>query len=287
MITNEDDCSAANPPAFYSAADNSLSAPLGPTGNFRCAEFGYLCGGARPVRLAPNGLATDTKTYDNCVPDEQGQLIPVATFAAAIKALKPDPANQILVASIQGPADTFETYWKPGAMAGDPPVPDIQHSCVAADTSYADPGIRTRQFVRSFGGNGLEYSICEANFGPALKTIANKVSELLKPKCVAGQVALRASSTVEDCSVIEQSPGENQKTIQRTLPACADTAGAAPCWRFVAGTGPVADGGNGCDPDERMVETVREGMPPDNTRISVACAMCVPGMPDPAHGCPQ
>ncbi len=287
MITNEDDCSAANPPDFYNqTTDFKMSSRLGPPGNFRCAEFGYLCGSAPPVRSAPNGLVTDTVTYNNCVPaEERGQLIPVATFAAAIKALKPDPASQILVASIQGPADTFNEKWKKPGDTTEPPWPDIEPSCTAADGSFAAPGIRTRQLVRQFGGN--EYSICESDFGPALSTIAAKLSDFLKPRCVAGEIARRTKSTIEDCTVIEQVPDENGQAVRHTLRACADSGGAAPCWRLAAGTGvDVMRGENGCATDQYLVETVRAATPPDNLSLSVSCAMCIPGIPDPTHGCP-
>jgi hypothetical protein len=288
MITNEDDCSAVNPAVFYNqSTDTTMSSRLGPFGNFRCAEFGYRCGGAPPARSAPNGLVTDTVTYDDCVSAEtEGELVPVATFAAAIKLLKPDPVNQIMVASIQGPGASFTTKWKTPGLSSDPPWPDVAPSCNAADGSFASPGIRTRQLVREFGGNGLEYSICEPNFGPALKTIAAKISDFLRPRCVGGQIARRTNSTVEDCTVIEQVPDENGQATHHTLPACVDSGGAQPCWRFVDGTGDPAQGGNGCPTDQRMVDTVRAAAPPDNLQLAVSCAMCIPGMPDPAHGCP-
>src|SRR6185503_11912493 len=102
FITNEDDCSAANN-GFYDVASNAnIASGLGPPGNFRCSEFGHLCDGMPPSRNAPTGAVTDVVTYNNCVSSEnQGQLIPVSAFAAGVKSLKPDPAGQILVASIQ------------------------------------------------------------------------------------------------------------------------------------------------------------------------------------------
>jgi hypothetical protein len=287
FITNEDDCSAQNPSAFYNQSpDFLLSSRLGPPGEFRCAEFGYLCGGARPSRLAPNGLPTDTMSYEGCVSAEAGELIPVKVFADAIKNLKPGRPDDILVASIQGPVQpTFGVEWKTAGTTGDPPWPDITHSCTGSDGSFADPGIRLKEFVQQFGSNGLTYSICDADFGPALTRIATKLRQFLQPKCVTGQIALRPGSTSEDCTVIDSVPDGNGRAVEKKLAACEETGGAAPCWRLVQGTGdPPA--GNGCAPDSHLVETVRDGTPPDNLKIGVSCALCTPGVTDASRGCP-
>ena len=83
FITNEDDCSAQNPGVFTNqSTDFFMSSRLGPPGNFRCAEFGYLCGGARPSRNAPNGLETDTRSLTDCVSEEAGELMPWPTVVA-------------------------------------------------------------------------------------------------------------------------------------------------------------------------------------------------------------
>jgi hypothetical protein len=289
FITNEDDCSAQDPARFYNQSPDFLIASrLGPPGEFRCAEFGYLCGGVAPSRHAPNGVATDTMSYAGCVSAEGGELVPVKLFADAIKNLKPGRPEDVLVASIQGPVlPAFNVEWKSPHATGDPPWPDITHSCTASDDSFADPGIRMQQFVREFGGNGLTYSICDDDFGPALTTIATKFTQFLQPKCVTGQIAVRPGSTTEDCTVIDSVPDDNNsgRRIEAKVPACADNGGAAPCWRLVRGTGdPPA--GNGCAPDRHLVETVREGTPSDNLRISVSCSICVPGVADAARGCP-
>jgi hypothetical protein len=292
MITNEDDCSAQNPGAFYNQMpDSNMSSRLGPPGNFRCAEFGYLCGGTRPSRTAPNGTVGETMSYDSCVSAESGELIPVSDFAAAIKKLKPDPANQILVASIQGLAppltnQPFTARWKAAGVTSDPPWPDIAHSCVASDDSFADQGIRIQQFVQQFGGNGLVYSICEDNFGPALNTIAQKLTQFLQPKCVTGQIARRPGSTTEECTVTDLVTDEAGRPVETRVPSCADNPDARPCWRLVAGTGDMNAGGNGCASDRHLVETVRASTPPDNLRISVSCSICIPGVADAARGCP-
>jgi hypothetical protein len=287
MITNEDDCSAQNPGVFYNqSTDNKIASRLGPPGDFRCAEFGYLCDGVAPVRNAPNGQAGDTMSYANCVSVERGELIPVSLFAEGIKRLKPNRPNDILVASIQGPATPFAVNWEKPKLTTDPPWPKTAHSCMAADTSFADPGIRLQQFVQQFGGNGLVYSICEDDFGPALGSIANKFADLLGPKCVSGQIARRPGSDVEECTVIDVIDDETGREVRSAVPACADQPDARPCWRLAIGTGDPSAGGNGCTVDQHLIETLRDGTPPANLKIAVSCSICIPGVADPSRGCP-
>jgi MYXO-CTERM domain-containing protein len=187
LVTNEDDCSAPVDDVLYDTNTNTnLASQVGPPGNFRCNEFGHLCtrgGGATlapPLRLSPNPSdLTTTVTYDGCVSSETaGRLTPIATYVAGIKALKADPANQIVVASIQGPATPYVEHWSTAPIADTGPWPSITHSCDAGPVvGFADPGVRLHQFVGAFGANGLEFPICVADFGPALSTIAMKIAQ--------------------------------------------------------------------------------------------------------------
>jgi hypothetical protein len=179
MITNEDDCSAPFGSALFDPTSSMLASPYGPTENFQCNEWGHLCslsGGpfARPSRFAPNNLNTDVVTYspaggpDNCVSAEgQGLLTLVGSggYADGIKALKADPAHQILVAAIAGPTTPYVVTWRTAPTTDTGPWPQIAHSCgsdVLTSTGFADPGVRINQFVTAFGSNGLTYSFCAA-----------------------------------------------------------------------------------------------------------------------------
>jgi len=292
LITNEDDCSAANT-SFYDVADRRLSTALGT--EFRCNEFGHLCNGMPPSRLSPNGQVTDMVNYspmngpDNCVSAEtSGQLIPVSTFGAAIKSLKPlDPAGQILVASIQGPTIPYTVNWKTPAVTTDGPWPWIAHSCMhPTDNSFADPGVRMQQFVHEFGGNGLSYSICEQNFGPALTTIAMKLSQLIGPKCIVGNLWDKDPATggiQPDCAVVDHTPNASGTgTVDMPVPACADNGNSPPCFTVRPKT--MAEN---CPTGSSVVDINRGTvMPPPNLRNSVSCSICIAGLTDPDHGCP-
>ena len=178
MLTDEDDCSARDV-GFYDVTTNTdLTSLLGPPGNFRCNEFGHLCNGMAPNRFAPHGLVTDVEDYVNCVSNDLGRLKSVAGFAAQIEALKTDPAR-VVVASIQGPPAPYRVRWKMPAVTGDGPWPMITSSCTATDGGFADPSVRLHEFATRFGESGLEFSVCDVNFGPALETIGHKIAETM------------------------------------------------------------------------------------------------------------
>ena len=181
MVTNEDDCSARpGIPLFDATSNLTLASQLGPVTNFRCNEFGHVCNGAAPSRLAPTGMVTDTVTLTGCTSSGCGGLLtPVAEFTARIKALKVDPAKEILVAAITGPTTPYEVHWKNPSTTDTGPWPEISHSCTAQDGSFADPAVRISEWVSAFGPNGFVSSICEPNFMPALQIVANRIGTLL------------------------------------------------------------------------------------------------------------
>jgi hypothetical protein len=181
MLTNEDDCSARPDITLYEATINrNLSSALGPPSNFRCNEFGHVCNGAPPPREAPNGEVTDTVNLQSCVSSEcAGSLMPVAEFVARIKALKAAPASEIVVAAIAGPPTPYQVQWKNPSISDSGPWPVISHSCTAADTSFADPGVRIHEWVSAFGANGFTSSICETSFAPAMQQVASRIGTLL------------------------------------------------------------------------------------------------------------
>jgi hypothetical protein len=182
LVTNEDDCSAPN--AFFDASENlTLASTLGPPSSYRCNEFGHLCDGARPARNAPTGQVTDTVSYASCVPAEDaGRLTPVKTFVTQIKSLKANPGGQILVATLQGPTTPYQVHWRMSPTS--PPDglwPEITHSCMASDGSFADPGIRLQRFIEGFGANGFQFSICADSYAPALAIVADRLGQLIGP----------------------------------------------------------------------------------------------------------
>jgi hypothetical protein len=208
MLTNEDDCSAPTPTELYSlnGGMQNLANPLGPISNYRCNQFGHLCtdpgSGAviapplKPPADAQGTSAAPLLDLTGCTSnDTTGLLTPVAKFVSDIKALKPDPDNQIIVASIAAPATPYTVVWVPesGGQNTQPGElwPQIEHSCGAVggddvnpkatqntlDDSFGDPGVRIAQFVQAFP-NGVQGSICDASFASTMGAVATKIGQL-------------------------------------------------------------------------------------------------------------
>jgi len=175
ILTDEDDCSA--PPGtglFDTASNTTLAAPLGPVTSYRCNEFGHLCNGQKPPRLAPNGDVNAVVTLDGCMSAEgAGMLTPVSTIVSQLRALKAFPDQQIVVSAIAGPATPYQVVWRKSPITDTGPWPNVGHSCVGADGTFADPAIRIAQWVQSFGSNGLFLPVCSDNFGPSLDRMAS------------------------------------------------------------------------------------------------------------------
>jgi len=177
LVTNEDDCSAPPGSSLFDSTMNSASAPLGYVGSYRCNEFGHLCDGARPPRLPPDGNAADVIALEGCHSAESaGMLIPIASLVAQLRALKPFPDQQIIVAALAGPREPYEVHWlvRSGETA---PRPHVAHSCTAPDLSWADPAVRIADWVNAFGANGLFLSACDTSFAPSLDRLAQLLSQ--------------------------------------------------------------------------------------------------------------
>ena len=290
MLTNEDDCSAPVNSALYDTAlSRTLASPVGPVGNFRCNEFGHLCsrdGGpkAPPLRLSPDPQSLQTEVrYDDCVSaEDMGTLTPVATFVSEIKSLKSDPANQILVASIQGPTTPYAEHWVTPPSTDTGPWPTIEHSCDGGPgVGFADPGVRMQQFVASFG-NALLYPICSLNLSPTLQTIGQAIAGMpLRASCIPGPVGTKNQTgdiSQPDCTVTEISAGTGGQVQKTAVPSCA-TAPTDLCWQ-------LASGDLSCRTQAHrlvLANTVAANVPTD-ARFMVDCRLCTVGDTNPS--CP-
>jgi hypothetical protein len=174
ILTNEDDCSAPSA-SFYDVDSNlTLASPLGPPQNFRCNEFGHLCNGVKPPRLAPNGSVDDSVTLDGCVSAEgAGLLTSVGDVVAALRSLKPFPDEQIAVTAIAGQTTPYTVRWHSPIVSDTGPWPFIAHSCTGSDGSWADPAVRIGDWARAFGANGTFISACDTDWAPSFQRLAD------------------------------------------------------------------------------------------------------------------
>ena len=223
LLTDEDDCSAPPDSDLFDSTDTSLASPLGPLQSYRCNEFGHLCGGKAPPRM-PTGEVD----LGMCVSNEKGRLLPVAAVAEALKSLKADP-SQILVAAIAGPPTPYKVNAGPSQIKGDQSLwPYVEESCTQNEQdgsqTVADPGVRIKQWVDAFGGNGVFATMCAPSYAPALQSFAEQVGKAMAAPC------LDASVDPGTCTFVDHGLDATGKTTSTPLRQCADSVDAGPCW---------------------------------------------------------
>ena len=219
--------------------------------------------------------ATDgTGAFDTSVPTYCSPLKSISHLVDEIRSLKPVPDEQIAVVGIFGwpPYDQMakarykiDQIPNPSAGEGDSPtVYDLWPVCydpdhlpsnekvydpVAAGWG-ATPGLRLASFIDGFGSNGMKFSICERDFGPAMNMFqpvreviplcldkklvdTDQTRPGLQAACRAGYrrpVADPSNPTkitfVEDPNSIPECDGERSNDDQSTYP----------CWRVIKDT---------------------------------------------------
>jgi len=296
MLTNEDDCSVPpGVPLFDTKVNTNLMSQLGPPANFRCNEFGHLCPNgngelAHPGRFAPNNNVNATVAYVGCESnDNEGFLLSAKDTAARIKQVKSHPprvvTSQILVASIQGPATPYVVHWKaPSTLdtscgMSSCPWPEMTHSC-ATQTAFADPGVRTQEFVQQFGDAGLVLSVCDDSYAPGLQQLGAAIGRLFDPPCLGQRIKDNPlkPGLQPDCRVTGHiGSSESAADTPVSVPLCDDTGGVGPCW---APTRQQASCNGGFS-----VQYTRDPRAPNAIYVlTVDCPTCAPGVDDPA-GC--
>jgi len=223
MLTNEDDCSVPDNSLLLTPDVNSPkhASGLGAQRNYRCNEFGHLCGGQPPPHGYPDLIPAGGVELKDCVSAEDmgpknddlisdpkgnpdpthGHLWPtVKDFANFIKSLKPPSReSDILIAAIAGPPTPYRVmpYDNPNTNEQNP---DIAHSCTYDGNNpekpeNADPAVRIDQWVKEFRlENRLFFPICAMTLQPAMTQIAERIHQTIGGSCVATDLAWRDPS---------------------------------------------------------------------------------------------
>jgi hypothetical protein len=275
ILSDEDDCSAATNDGMFGDKPELR----GEATSLRCATRAHQCNG-RNLTDAPPGYPTSARfeaNFADCAartdacpnptdgnaatntsgPTACSPLKDVRQMAQEIRALKPDPENQILVAGIFGwprnDAALASTKYKidlvPGPGAEDidnqqGPVWDLWPVCYDPDHQPADPsvfdaeawgwgargGLRIAAFIEEFGENGLKLSICERDFSNAMQIFGNTIAVKLQNLCIDAKlmdVDPVTSGLQPDCRVVYRLPQTDPTTNQVTytespesLPMC-------------------------------------------------------------------
>lgn len=257
LVSNEDDCSAAEGIPLYDTSSNlTLGSKLGPPANFRCNEFGHVCmidGMMQPPPRAATG------PLERCQSAEvDGLLEPVAGFVAFLRSLKSDPA-MVFVGAMAGPPAPYQVETKPPSIADVGPWPVVAHSCTTASGAFADPAVRINELAASLGSRGAFETICAGDMAVPLQRIARAITQPFTTPCVT------PPASVAGCEVVDRWVDSSGGKHVDPIASCQDPArnGGQPCWVF--------DDHAACPSGTRRVRISRSDSPPPDVITAVRC----------------
>ena len=263
ILSNEDDCSAQDPEVFDPSPElDNLTSPLGPFGSFRCTEFGVQCDGA-PIRR-------EAASYEVCEPRGDSFLRHPSFYVDFLNSLKPEG---VLAAMPMGPPSPFSV--RLDSATGEP---DLEPSCASALGS-ADPAVRLDYFMRQFGEEGVESSICSGDFSPALSSLSKLIAREVNAPCIGDRIlevdvdhqepGLQPTCEVFDLVGSSSTSVARCSMLEDDLP---DPASPKPCW-WVARDPMVCS----ATPTQLRLHVERAGPPPAGSKLAAECV--VPGPP--------
>jgi hypothetical protein len=262
LLTDEDDCSAPPDSDLFDASPTGVMS-YGTLHSFRCTQFGVGCNG--------HALDANGGTQTNCAPltaAEGGKLYDVNRYVRLFSSdrahggLKDDPAGVLLLSIAPPPTPFITMVTMPcGDQANTQSCMVLSHSCVAPNdvTFFGDPAVRIDTVVRSTF-NGIQASICDADFSPALDKMAATMAGRMGGGCLPGALVENYDST---CTVTVD--GQHVRS-------CAE--GPAPCWGVSDdATCPARETPDGGTQKRRVSVT---GVPA-NAKITAVCTLFVSG----------
>jgi hypothetical protein len=313
MLTNEDDASAPDNTTVFSlnGFPQNLTNPDGPLTNYRQnggPRSPHLC--QDPASAIPTAFITEplavpsdaqgsstapTLNLTNCKDNDSGSsaFYPVAKFVSDIKALKPDPDNQILVAGIFAPPNPVEIGWYPPTLGQNTQPGELwpaeMHSCgpqggdevspnatqFTTDESFGDPGIRLSEFVSGFS-NSVQASICDPSYAASMTLIANKLGQLATGPCITG--AIRNDLNGNPTCTVVQNVENNNVYAQTAIHNCNENGNVPPCWT-------LQSGGLSCAGSVPLVNDTATNLNAQDEFTTFDCTLCVPNAVVILPGC--
>lgn len=237
IISDEDDCTAANPRLYD--PDPALVGELGPFADFRCFEWGWECD--------QGTLARAPGDYTGCRPRTSSPyLAHPDAFVDDIKALKTDP-SKIIVATLIGPRPQDLSPPQPTRVTLNPAmnnVPTVQPSCVnGAQNAFPMP--RLHHFAQQFPGSNTAYSLCDNDLSAGLTEVAETIKLRMGDPCFQSELDQTDLDPANpglqpQCTVAEITGAGTAAEAEAILPACAmadattpAATTATPCWYVV------------------------------------------------------
>jgi len=244
MLTDEDDCSAADPALF--GADETT---LGPLQSFRCTRFGVTCatGGASPDEMNIAGPKAQ------CAASVSSTLLDgVSDYRDFLVGLKPDP-KQVIVSAFMGTPEPVAV--EPRDTNG-VTQPALAHSCTGA--VVADPGVRIQSLLDLFPQRSLAPTICQQDLSGGLADIGDLIASTTGSPCVPTPLAdidPGMPGIQVDC-IVEDLVGGAVTPI-----APCDAAETATCWKVQAD--PAS-----CPSAQNLKLVVVRSSPPEPTAVT-------------------
>ncbi|MEM7159236.1 MAG: vWA domain-containing protein [Myxococcota bacterium] len=277
--------------------DNTAPAPSSAV----CWNAGVACTGSgtydecRSVNLDASGNeVSDDAAADDAV------LRPLNRYTDFVQEFENNkqritPEQEVLVAVIGGVnSDGTITYQD---ALQDPEFQSdfgIGPGC-SSSAGEAVPPVRMAEFASQFevGTSGNMFSICESDYSPALRAIAEAIADQVKPACMPACVADTdpTSTTLEpSCVLVQEAPNEDGSFDSTTIPECQED-GSFPsdddnvCFLALVDDG-SAEKATGRDNDDmsefcvdagwnlEFVLSRRDGFPaPGGTAVSATCQL--------------
>lgn len=291
VVTDEVDCSFN--PALQSAlfeSDTFKDENTTQTTSAVCWNAGVTCTGDSPY---DDCVATDLDAGAQPTSDpEQMVLQPVSRYVGLLEGIAAQKVEgrEVLVSVIAGVPSGYNLGAIEQVFADSEDLEfqakfGIGPGCeneIDGVLQQAVPPVRLESFASAFMSPALPegarnlYSVCDADYSPAIEDIVESLVQELPPACFPGCVLDIDESTVEldiSCTVLEQSGSGPAHELPECLVGGELPAGADACW--IAKTGDELDGQ--CVADHRNLEfdlLRREGVSvPSNTEVSAVCEL--------------
>lgn len=158
FVTDEDDCSAADPAALFDPAPEAV-ATLGALTSFRCTRFGLLCGG-RELDAAGE--------HRNCEPRAGALVSHTDDFTGFLRFIR-DP-RALFVAVIAGPPSPVIVRPAPSGLA-------LAPACTH-EGGFAQPATRLAAFAEAFPNHAF-HSLCDDDLPDVLAALGNDISRTI------------------------------------------------------------------------------------------------------------
>ncbi len=170
LVTDEDDCSAADTALYNSSDATSGGQDLGPRASFRCFEYGIVCD--------QESREEGTKTNCRVAEGNDSMMHDLGRYKDLLHEIKDE--SMVLVAAIAGPTgDGTVQVTKDGHKYL------VGASCGEGNGNYegAKPAFRINAFVESMTDpkdmDWASTSICADSYNDALTGIGNKLVDLM------------------------------------------------------------------------------------------------------------